>query len=79
MQWASRRGMLELDLVLEPFVRERFADLDIADRARYRRLMGCQDQQLFAWFLQREKPEDPDLAAIVSQILAWQREQRSRR
>ena len=78
MQWASRRGMLELDLILEPFVRERFATLGERDRARYRELMGCQDQELFAWFLKREVPDDPDLVAIISQILAWQQSRGSR-
>lgn len=65
--------MLELDLVLEPFVRERYADLPSEDRARYRRLMACQDQEMFGWFLKREVPDDPDLAAIVASILAYKR------
>ena len=32
MRWAARRGMLELDLVLEPFVQARYAGLDDTDR-----------------------------------------------
>ena len=35
MRWAARRGMLELDLVLEPFVTARYASLDERDRERY--------------------------------------------
>ena len=71
MCWASRRGMLELDLILEPFVREQYPDLDALDRQRYRRLMGCQDQELFTWFLSREMPGDGELAAIVDRILIF--------
>lgn len=70
MRWASRRGMLELDLVLEPFVDKVFPELSSDDQQCYRRLMECQDQQLFGWFLGRDKPEDPDLERIVRQILA---------
>lgn len=70
MRWASRRGMLELDLILEPFVRDCYPSLNQRDRERYRQLMGSQDQELFAWFLNREIPEDPELAAIVATILA---------
>jgi antitoxin CptB len=70
MRWASRRGMLELDLILEPFVRDCYPSLEPQDRQRYRDLMGCQDQELFSWFLSREEPEDPELAAIVRRILA---------
>ena len=71
MRWAARRGMLELDLVLEPFVQARYASLSDADRERFQQLMLCEDQDLFAWFLQRQKPEDPEHAAIVQQILEF--------
>ena len=69
MRWAARRGMLELDLVLEPYVQNRYASLDESDRARFQELMLCEDQDLFGWFLRREQPEDPELADIVSKIL----------
>ena len=73
MRWAARRGMLELDLVLEPFVNGRFAELAPEDQARFRALMECEDQELFAWFLGRERPEDEQLAAIVDQVLEYAR------
>jgi antitoxin CptB len=73
MRWAARRGMLELDLVLEPFVSERYAALDEQGRARFQQLMGSEDQDLHAWLLQRQPPEDEELAAIVSEILAFTR------
>ena len=73
MRWAARRGMLELDLVLEPFVRVRYRALDDADRQRFEQLMLCEDQDLFAWFLGREQPADKDIAAIVEQVLEFSR------
>ena len=69
MRWAARRGMLELDLVLEPYVKANYAELGEQDRERFQQLMLSEDQDLFAWFLQREQPEDPELANIVSKIL----------
>ena len=71
MRWAARRGMLELDLVLEPFVNARYASLDEQDRERFQQLMICEDQDLFGWFLRREKPADEELVAIVNQILEF--------
>ena len=71
MRWASRRGMLELDLVLEPFVTSRYAGLDDRDRRRFDQLVQCEDQELYAWFLGREVPEDAELAEIVTQILEF--------
>jgi antitoxin CptB len=79
MRWASRRGMLELDLVLEPFVTARYAELDDLDRQRFQRLMTCEDQDLFAWFLRRERPDDEELAAIVSKVLEFARTHPDRR
>jgi antitoxin CptB len=71
MRWAARRGMLELDLVLEPFVNARYAGLDEDDRQRFQQLMLCEDQDLFSWFLRREQPADQELADIVKQILEF--------
>lgn len=67
--WHSRRGMLELDVLLVPFVREVYAQLDAEDQARYRKLLECEDQDMFGWFMQREEPQDPDLLRMVRMIL----------
>ncbi|WOX06065.1 FAD assembly factor SdhE [Microbulbifer pacificus] len=66
--WASRRGMLELDLVLLPFLDNVYETLSEEDKQRYIRLLDEQDQDLFAWFLRREDPEDPELLKIVQII-----------
>lgn len=71
LYWASRRGMLELDLVLMPFVEHRLRELSRADQQRYIDLLECEDTELFAWFLQRQRPQNPELAAIVDIVLAY--------
>jgi antitoxin CptB len=75
--WASRRGMLELDLVLMPFVEKRLRELDADRQQQYINLLESEDTELFAWFLQRERPANPALTGIVDEILAFtQRPQR---
>ena len=71
MRWAARRGMLELDLMLGPFVSGCYSTLSDRDRRRFQELMLCEDQDLFSWFLRREQPADQELAAIVKQILEF--------
>ena len=66
--WGSRRGMLELDLLLLPFVENTYPTLEQADKERYWKLLGCEDQDMFGWFLHRLEPEDPELQRIVSLI-----------
>lgn len=68
--WHSRRGMLELDVLLLPFLEEVYDDLSEEDQARYRNLLDVEDPELFKWFMQKEKPSDPDHRAIVEKILA---------
>jgi antitoxin CptB len=67
--WHSRRGMLELDVLLVPFVREVYSSLDVDDQARYRKLLECEDQDMFGWFMQRDEPQDADLKRMVRMIL----------
>lgn len=67
--WHSRRGMLELDVLLVPFVEEVYPTLDPEDQARYRKLLECEDQDMFVWFMQRGEPKDADLRRIVNMIL----------
>lgn len=68
--WHSRRGMLELDLILVPFVREHYSNLDEINQKRYDQLLTCEDQDLFSWFMRRGEPDDAELAEIVKVILA---------
>lgn len=69
LRWASRRGMLELDLILQPFVEDDYLSLGPSDQLRFQRLLECEDQELFAWFLRHAEPQDKDLKAIVRLVL----------
>ncbi len=72
--WHSRRGMLELDTLLVPFVREAYSRLDKADQQRYENLLSCEDQDMFAWFMRRDQPQDADLQRIVELVLEHSRQ-----
>lgn len=67
--WHSRRGMLELDVLLVPFTQEVYATLSESDRELYRRLLTCEDQDMFGWFMERTESEDPELQRMVRIIL----------
>ncbi|GGL93059.1 succinate dehydrogenase assembly factor 2 [Pseudomonas asuensis] len=67
--WHSRRGMLELDVLLVPFVQEVYPSLNPQDQDRFKKLLECEDQDMFVWFMQRGEPDDPDLKYIVRMIL----------
>jgi len=66
--WASRRGMLELDLILAPFVENVYDSLTEDDQLRFEVLLECEDQTLFMWFMQRDQPTDPNMQRILQII-----------
>ena len=68
--WHSRRGMLELDLILVPFAQHNYPNLDAADRRRYADLLRQEDTDIFRWLLRAEIPRDDDLKRIVQLALA---------
>ena len=67
MRWASRRGLLELDLFLEDFVANAYPALGDDMKALYKELMGEADQDLFEWLMGRSQP-DKSLQPIVEVI-----------
>ncbi|BDY03734.1 succinate dehydrogenase assembly factor 2 [Ferrimonas sp. YFM] len=75
LKWACRRGMLELDVLLEPFVEKHYLSLNPQQKAEFERLLTCDDPDMFAWFMGHEACPDPQLAAMVALILERNREQ----
>lgn len=70
LYWHSRRGMLELDVLLLGYLEEAFPDADPEDQVRYRKLLECEDNVMFSWLMQRSRPEDEDLQRIVDLVVA---------
>ena len=66
--WHSRRGMLELDLLLVPFVEHHLRRQSEADQLLYRELLAEEDQDLFAWLVERSTPPSDELARIINII-----------
>jgi antitoxin CptB len=60
--------MLELDLILAPFVENVYDSLTEDDQLRFEVLLECEDQTLFMWFMQREQPTDPNMQRILQII-----------
>lgn len=68
LRWRSRRGMRELDQLMERYLAQRWLEADDAERAVFDRLLACEDDRLWRWFLGYETAEDADLHALVERI-----------
>ncbi|MBK14062.1 MAG: response regulator receiver protein [Porticoccaceae bacterium] len=70
LNWAARRGMLELDLLLQPFVENEYEKLNQEDKLRFEVLLEKDDQTLLRWFLKLAEPSDLNIKRIVDLIRA---------
>ena len=68
LTWHSRRGMLEIDVMLMPFTENYYLTLAEDDQRAYRRLLDCEDQDIWEWLRGFTLPEDKALAEIVLKI-----------
>ncbi len=67
LHWACRRGMLELDVLLQPFI-EHYPSLSAQQQQDFERLLSCDDPELFSWFMGHAACDDADLAAMIALI-----------
>lgn len=70
--WRCRRGMKELDVLLERFARHRYERASSAERAAFARLLDLPDPDLADYFFGYATPEDPELAHLTRVIATHQ-------
>lgn len=68
LRWHCRRGMLELDLLLETFLDRDYPRLTAQEQADFQRLLQTQDPQLNAWLLGDETPGDTALENLIQRL-----------
>lgn len=68
IRWHSRRGMLELDLLLGRFLQAKLETMSEADMDRYEDLLTYPDPDLFAWLMGYETPSNKEIADFVALI-----------
>lgn len=68
LRWFCRRGMKELDVMLERYLADCWPSAPEVERAAFARLLECQDPQLWDWLSGRQEPGEKDLADVVSRI-----------
>lgn len=68
LRWQCRRGMLELDGILLPFLEEDLPDLAVGLQHDFVRLLQASDLELFRWLLRGAAPADPALVSLLEVI-----------
>jgi antitoxin CptB len=68
LQWRCRRGLLELDVLLEKFLADKYSTLSPADQVVFVRLLECADPDLLSWLMGDVTPEALDFRRMVGLV-----------
>ena len=68
IRWRCRRGMRELDQLFGRYLDREWAQASEADRGTFLRLLDCEDDKLWRWFMGYEQCPDDALASLVQRI-----------
>jgi len=68
LRWRCRRGMRELDQLLVRWLDREWPSSSEAERAVFLRLLDCEDDRLWRWFLGHETAPDAALDSLVQRI-----------
>ena len=71
LRWRCRRGMRELDVLLERYLQQRYAVAPAAEQHAFESLLELPDPQLFAYLMRREAPNDPRWVDVLSKLAAF--------
>lgn len=68
LRWKCRRGMKELDQLLERWLDRGYPEASERERGVFLALLDSEDDRLWRWFLGYEAPPDAEFAALVQRI-----------
>lgn len=68
LRWMCRRGMKELDVLLEPYLSGNEAALRAGAWPELEELLSCEDDLLWDWLRGAAEPDDGTLAPLVASI-----------
>ncbi len=68
LRWQCRRGMLELDLMLEGFLERGYPALEDEQKRLFARMLEFEDQLLLDWLMGYVVPADDSLRQMLEKI-----------
>ena len=74
LRWLCRRGMKELDIVMNRYLEQHYASASSAEQDRFKALLELPDPELYDLLLGRSVTSDAELARLI-QLLRNKSEQ----
>ena len=68
LKWRCRRSMLELDVLLERFLKHHYAAASTEIQTAFAALLALPDPEIFALIMSRQIAEDSQLRDVIQQL-----------
>ncbi|MCH4247938.1 succinate dehydrogenase assembly factor 2 [Acinetobacter populi] len=66
--YRSRRGLKELDIYFDPYVRNHYLNAPSEEKALFAELIEQEDPDLLDWFMMVDEPPKPELKALIIKL-----------
>ncbi|KEY90015.1 hypothetical protein CF66_9046 [Candidatus Photodesmus katoptron] len=71
IEWACRRGMLELDIIITSFFENCFDELTQNEKRSFATLLEYSDPVLFSWIIGYSRSKNLEHALLVDKIISY--------
>ncbi|MDX1442452.1 MAG: succinate dehydrogenase assembly factor 2 [Gammaproteobacteria bacterium] len=70
LKWLCRRGMKELDVLLEHYLEHDYPSADEDERAAFREILNLDDPVLWYYVMGRDEPEDEIQKRVIARLIS---------
>lgn len=68
LRWRCRRGMRELDVLLEGWLDGNWAQADESLRSAFTELLACEDDVIWDWVIGRSRPQAATMRMLIDEL-----------
>ena len=66
--YRARRGLKEIDVYFDPYVKQHYLQADLAERALFKELVDQEDPDLLDWFMEVSEPPRSELRDLITKL-----------
>lgn len=66
--YRARRGLKELDIYFDPYVRQHYLTASEAEKQAFALLIEQEDPDLLDWFMAVSEPQQPELVEMIAKL-----------
>lgn len=66
--YRARRGLKELDVYFDPYVKNHYLTADIEEKQLFANLVAEEDPDLLDWFMEVSEPPHPEIRVFIQKL-----------